>query len=152
MIIMKLPLFIPVLSLMITACGSGQPVNPPSAPDPTASAMPAQAASPPIENPSPAAQPGQVSDNPIPTTSQILFLTILQPLDEAVTSTGQVEVIGMAPPDTVITVNDEILIVGLEQEFKVSILLEEGPNLIEIVASDANGNETSQFLTVFYEP
>jgi len=81
-----------------------------------------------------------------------LFLTIRQPLDESVVDTPQIEVIGMAPPDTVVTVNDEILVVGLEQEFKVSITLEEGPNLIEIVASDINGNETSQLLTVYYEP
>jgi len=81
---------------------------------------------------------------------RVLFLTIRQPLDESVVNTGQVEVIGAAPPDTVVTVNDEILIVGPEQEFKVSIPLEEGPNPIEVLASDFEGNEGSVTLTVIY--
>ena len=149
---MKLLTFILFLALALTACGPSQVATAPSEIATDTSAPPPQAASPQTENPLTTARPGQDSDNLSPTASAALFLTIYQPLDESVVNTGQVEVIGAAPPDTVVTVNDEILIVGPEQEFKVSIPLEEGPNLIEIVASDINGNEIDQLLTVYYEP
>ena len=64
----------------------------------------------------------------------------------------QVDVSGSAPAGTVISVNDDVLIVGADQQFKTSVPLEEGPNLIEIIASDENGNEASALLTVTYEP
>ena len=149
---MKLLTFILFLTLALTTCGPSQVATAPSEIATDTSAPPPQAASPQTENPLTTARPGQDSDNAILTTSTTLVLTIRQPLDESVVNTGQVEVIGAAPPDTVVTVNDEILIVGPEQEFKVSIPLEEGPNLIEIVASDINGNEIDQLLTVYYEP
>jgi predicted component of type VI protein secretion system len=152
MIKMKPLSFLLFLMLALTACGSSQEATKPSIIVTDASAPPLQTASPQMENPLPTAQSGQDSDNSIPATSTALFLTIRQPLDESAVNTEQVEVIGEAPPDTVVTVNDEILIVGPEQEFTVSISLEEGPNLIEIVASDFAGNETSQLLTVYYEP
>jgi hypothetical protein len=59
---------------------------------------------------------------------------------------------GSAPAGAVITVNDDILIVGNDQQFKTTISLDEGPNLIEIIASDDNGNEMPILLTVTYEP
>jgi hypothetical protein len=152
MIKMKSLSFLLFLTLALTACGPSQEATTPSAIVTDASAPPLQIASPQMENPLPTAQSGQDSDSSIPTASVALFLTIRQPLDESIVNTEQVEVIGEAPPDTVVTVNDEILIVGPEQEFTVSISLEEGPNLIEIVASDFAGNETSQLLTVYYEP
>lgn len=81
-----------------------------------------------------------------------LWLQIISPLDEAVVDTPEVDVLGSAPAGAVISVNDEILIVGADQQFKVTVSLEDGPNLIEIIASDENGNELSTLLTVTYEP
>ena len=87
-----------------------------------------------------------------PEPSGTLWLQILAPLDEAVVNTSEVDVIGSAPAGSVISVNDEILIVGADLHFTVPVTLEEGPNLIEIIASDENGNELSVLLTVTYEP
>ena len=130
-----------------------EPTEPVFSPKPTKPVSPTQTNSLQVESPSPTTQPSQAIDSPVPaTTRAALYLTVFQPLDETVTDAPQIEVIGMAPPETVVTVNDEILIVGQEQEFKVTVTLEEGPNLIEIIASDIDGNETSQLLTVFYEP
>jgi hypothetical protein len=81
-----------------------------------------------------------------------LWLQVISPLDEAVVNTPQIDVTGSAPADTVISVNDDILIVGADGQFKSTVMLEEGPNLIEIIASDEDGNETSVLLTVTYEP
>ena len=98
--------------------------------------------------PTPSLLPTQTS---APETSG-LWLQILAPLDETVVDTPQIDVIGSAPAGAVISVNEEILIVGTNQQFTIPVSLEEGPNLIEIVASDENGNETSALLTVTYEP
>jgi hypothetical protein len=87
----------------------------------------------------------------LPETSG-LWLQIISPLDEAVVDTPQVDVLGSAPAGAVVSVNDEILIVGSDSQFKVTVLLEDGPNLIEIIASDDAGNELSTLLTVTYEP
>jgi hypothetical protein len=87
-----------------------------------------------------------------PVTSGSLWLQVLSPQDEAVINIPQVDVIGSAPAGTVVSVNEEILIVGDDQQFKITVSLDEGPNLIEILASDENGNEMSFFLTVTYEP
>jgi hypothetical protein len=87
-----------------------------------------------------------------PVTSGSLGLQVLSPQDEAVINTPQVDVIGLAPAGTVVSINDEILIVGDDQQFKTTVSLDEGPNLIEILASDENGNEMSLLLTVTYEP
>ena len=83
-----------------------------------------------------------------PDTSGILWLQVLSPQDEAVVNTPQVDVTAGA----VISINDEILIVGDDGQFKTTVSLDEGPNLIEIIASDNNGNETSLILAVTYEP
>ena len=88
----------------------------------------------------------------MPEPSGTIWLQVLSPQDEAVVNTSQVDVIGAAPARSVVSVNDEILIIGDDQQFKTTLSLDEGPNLIEILASDENGNETSLLLTVTYEP
>ena len=80
-----------------------------------------------------------------------LQLQILSPLDGAVVNTPQVEIVGLAPAGAVVSVNDDILIVGSDGKFKSTVTLEEGPNVIEIIASDASGNEAYLLLSVFYE-
>ena len=81
-----------------------------------------------------------------------LWLQILSPQDEAIVNIAQVEVIGSASAGAVVSVNDEIILVLNDRQFRAKVSLEEGPNLIEIIASDASGNETSLLLTVTYEP
>jgi len=80
------------------------------------------------------------------------FFQVLSPLDDAIVNTPQVDVIGSALTGAVISVNDEILIVGADQQFRTTVTLEEGLNLIEVIASDESGNEASVLLTVTYEP
>ena len=87
-----------------------------------------------------------------PETPSVLWLQILSPVDEAVVNTSQVDVIGSAPAGAVISVNDEIFIVSSDLQFKATVLLDEGPNLIEVIASDESGNEMSALLTITYEP
>ena len=87
-----------------------------------------------------------------PTGSGTLSLVILSPLDGSVVNTSIVEVVGEAPAGAVISIGDDILIVGADGRFKHIVSLQEGPNVIEILASDASGNEAYLMLSIFYEP
>ncbi len=86
------------------------------------------------------------------TGSGALNLVILSPLDGAVVNTPNVEIAGQAPAGSVISIGDDLLIVGPDGLFKQVVTLEEGPNVIEIIASDSNGNESFVLLGIFYEP
>ena len=89
---------------------------------------------------------------PAPVISGGLSIQVISPLDEEILNTPEVVVIGTAPAGTVISINEEIILAGGDGSFRVTLSLEEGPNLIEIVASDINGSEVTQLLTVMYEP
>ena len=98
---------------------------------------------------------GSSTPNPaageLPTATQSL-VTILTPEEGAVVNVPSVEVRGEALPGTVITLDDEIVVVDESGEFAVTLPLEEGPNAIQVVASDADGNEASFEWVVTYDP
>ena len=145
-------LIIPALILLLTAC-SPTPTAVSSSPT-TNSNNPITIPATPMSQeviPTTIIQPTSTAVT-APDTSGILWLQVLSPQDEAVVNTPQVDVTGSAPAGAVISINDEILIVGDEGQFKTTVSLDEGPNLIEIIASDDNGNETSLILSVTYEP
>jgi hypothetical protein len=77
---------------------------------------------------------------------------LLDPQDGATVNTAEISVKGQAPADTVVTVNDDILVVGSDGTFESQVSLDQGPNVIEIVASDTNGDEVSFEVTVTYQP
>jgi hypothetical protein len=88
----------------------------------------------------------------VPTAATLSGFRILSPAAEAVVNVPEVEVIGEAKPETVITLNDEIVVVDESGTFSVTLPLEEGLNVIEVVASDPQGHETSLELEVTYDP
>ncbi len=79
-------------------------------------------------------------------------MRLFSPQDGDTVDTPTIKVKGQAPAETVITINDKILVVSADLSFETEVNLEEGPNLIEIVASDLNDNEVDIQLTVNYEP
>ena len=81
-----------------------------------------------------------------------MSLRIVSPLDGTVVNTSIVEIVGEAPVGSIVSIGDDILIVGADGVFKHIVTLEEGPNVIEILASDASGNESFFLLAIFYEP
>jgi hypothetical protein len=95
---------------------------------------------------------GGGSSEGITQTSGSLTVTLVEPADGAVVHTDTVVVKGEAPPETVVTVNDDILIVESDGRFESEQLLGEGSNVIEVVASDLEGNEVIIEITVTYEP
>ena len=77
-------------------------------------------------------------------------LTITEPLDETTVYTADLVVEGQTEPDAVVSVNEAVVDVDAEGKFSTMVTLEEGPNPIEVLASDFEGNEGSVTLTVIY--
>jgi hypothetical protein len=84
------------------------------------------------------------------TSSNDLFLEVTTPADESVVTGSQLTVKGNTDPTAVVSVNGVLVEVDLEGEFCTAVALEEGPNCIEVVASDYEGREACEALTVIY--
>lgn len=86
------------------------------------------------------------------------FLEITQPADGAQVNTSSVLVSGKTTTGAVVSIsvngNDEVEIANVDQNgnFSGTVVLEEGPNLIEVVASDQEGNQKSSSVAIFYIP
>ncbi len=80
------------------------------------------------------------------------FLTVTQPTDESTINVDKVEVIGTTIPGAVVSINGELVDVNEEGNFTMMVVLEEGPNTIEVIASDLEGNEESHILVIIYVP
>jgi hypothetical protein len=81
-----------------------------------------------------------------------LFLELLSPLDNSIVNTPEVTVAGVTSPDATLSVNGELVPPEPDGTFSTTLRLEEGPNLIEVIASDLAGNEVGTVLTVIYIP
>lgn len=93
--------------------------------------------------------PPQAIPVPSPETPPTgFYLTVTQPADGSIINVGKTEVRGSTSPGAVVSVNDEITMADTQGAFTVTINLEEGPNIIEVVASDEEGNEATTSLTV----
>jgi bacillopeptidase F len=83
-------------------------------------------------------------------TPAAVSLSITQPQDEITVNTSTVQVAGITAADAIVSVNGSLVNVDANGNFDTMVPLEEGPNSIEVVASDMRGNENSQILTVIY--
>jgi hypothetical protein len=79
-------------------------------------------------------------------------VSLFSPQEDDVVTEARVDVIGAAPAETVITLNDEITVAGADGMFYARVPLEEGLNEILCVASDLEGNEVAFSFIVVYEP
>ena len=79
-------------------------------------------------------------------------LSALTPQDETITASAVISVTGQTSPGAVVSVDGNLVDVDTEGRFQTMVELEEGPNIIEIVASDLVGNEHSAVIRVIYEP
>jgi hypothetical protein len=77
---------------------------------------------------------------------------LLSPQENVAVTTPWVDVVGTAPAETVISLNDEIAVAGADGYFHARVPLEEGLNEIQCVASDLDGNEVVFSFIVDYEP
>jgi len=103
----------------------------------------------------------EITPTPSPTltptpTSTALFLEIVEPENESTVSTESIIVSGSTIPDAVVSilVDTEIEIADVDEQgdFSATVTLAEGPNYIEVLASDQEGNEEYSILVVIYSP
>ncbi len=113
-----------------------------------------QPTAPPSEAQQPAPAPSQPSSPPEThiETEASFFLEVMTPQDELVLTAPSIEVKGMTTPDAVVSVNDAVAEVNADGSFSMTVVLEEGPNIIEVLSSDFQGNEESKIITVIYAP
>ena len=79
-----------------------------------------------------------------------LPFTLLYPSDGLQVAGTAVSIVGVTRPDAVVGVNEVQVEVDALGIFSTTVALEEGLNLIEVVAADLDGNVRFQILVVFY--
>ncbi|MCE5206918.1 MAG: hypothetical protein LLG42_01250 [Chloroflexi bacterium] len=84
-------------------------------------------------------------------TSGSLWLRLYTPMDGDVVTQPVIDVIGQSPAETVISLNESIFLVGDEGSFSIPVTLDEGPNVIELIASNMDSDEIELVLTIMYE-
>ena len=105
-------------------------------------------------SPSPSPSP-KLTPTPTPTpTTGALFLSVTQPQDQSVVNTASITISGRTIHGAVVSVslNDSIYIPSVDNNgyFTISVPLDEGPNLIEVIASDYYGNQKSVNISIIY--
>ncbi len=128
-----------LLLVLVVACAPAPAeITPTPTPSPTLTPTP---------TPTPAPTPELT-----PTPKPEFFLTVTEPTDNSIISADKVEVRGRTSPGAVVSVNGELAEVDEEGNFTMMVVLEEGPNIIEVIASDLEGNEQSRTLVIIYIP
>ena len=79
------------------------------------------------------------------------WLRLASPKDGEIVREPQIVVSGLAPVETVISINDEIFLIGADESFSFPMTLEEGVTLIDLVASSPQGELIELVLSVVYE-
>ena len=155
--------FLGVFALLLVACGgeSGRngsgvvdahPIQPTLRPEATEPTLSPRAAT----VPAPALPPATSTAVPSPIVTRVatggkLFLQMVAPVEtEVLTSEPSLDIIGRTRVDAVVTINDTVVEPGLDGQFSLGIDLEEGPNIIKVVASVASGEQQDVVLVVIY--
>ena len=87
------------------------------------------------------------------TATGTFFLDIETPAEaDAFVSTDILEVAGRTTLDAIVIVNDSIVDIDADGRFVSSVILTEGPNVVEVVASSADGEQLDRVLLIIYEP
>lgn len=135
--------------------------TPSATPEPTATAEPTSTLEPtatgtPTPTQGPEATPTATATN-IPVGNggvqqAGLFVEIESLTDESVVRGDTVIARGQTVPDAVLSINSIIVPVQPDGTFEVLLSLEPGPNLIEVVASNLDGEELSRVIAVVSIP
>lgn len=121
-------------------------------PAPTVSAYPTTT---PVQAPAPTSlKPASTSavPSPIRATQVPLFLVVTSPGDETEATDELCVVRGRTAPGAVVSINGDVAAVDVRGEFSHTVVLDDGANVIEIVASDVEGTLIRHTLLVNYLP
>ena len=122
----------------------------------------------------PAAQPASIPDVPIfvpptpiiivpdvpptlavpntPTPAAPFKVTLDAPHDGDSTNISPLLVKGTTVPNAVVSVNDVVGLADGEGRFSLTVPLQAGPNVLEVIASQPNGQQAFVIVTVMYQP
>jgi hypothetical protein len=116
----------------------------------------------PTPTPTPPAPAVPSTATPVPPTATptatpdavgVFFLDILEPADgEDFVSTNTYEIVGRTSVDALVSVNDTFVDVAVDGTFTLTIILDEGPNIVDVVASTAAGDQSSIALIIIFDP
>ena len=81
-----------------------------------------------------------------------LFLLVTEPVDQTIVDDNPVRVSGRTTPDAVVSVNGVSLEVDELGIFSTTVAVEEGPNIIDVVATDPEGAVLDTVLAIIYRP
>ena len=87
-----------------------------------------------------------------PTPAAPFKVTLDAPLDGDTTNTSPLLVKGVTAPNAVVSVNDAVGIADVEGRFSLMVPLQAGPNVLEVIASQPNGQQAFVIVTVMYQP
>ena len=91
------------------------------------------------------------TSTPVPQPAE-LFLEVLSPANQSTVDEDVLKVTGRSTPDATASVNGQLAVMDISGSFEATLRLTEGPNLIEVIASDLTGEVRDQVLVVVYLP
>ena len=123
-------------------------------PTPTPRPTPTSTLTPTVPPPTPIPTP-RPAPTPTPTATSVpqseeLFLEITSPQDNIVVTSAAIAAVGRASPDATVTLNGRLAEMDVAGNFSILFSLDEGINLIEVIASDLAGEVLTRVLTVIY--
>lgn len=80
------------------------------------------------------------------------LLVISEPENESVVSTPNLPLLGRTDPKAIVTVNGTSVPVDLFGYFSTTLPLVEGPNILDVVATNYDGETLSKVVAVIYRP
>jgi hypothetical protein len=82
-----------------------------------------------------------------------MFLDIESPATlEIIVAEATYVVVGRTRLDAVVSVNDTFAEVDEDGRFRISVSLEEGPNIIEVISTLSSGKEVVEIIVIIYSP
>ena len=86
-----------------------------------------------------------------PTPPPTFKIEVEAPRDGETTTASPLLVTGVTAPNAVVSVNDEVGFADASGRFSITVPLELGPNVLEVIASQANGEQVFAIVTVLYQ-
>ncbi len=80
------------------------------------------------------------------------LLVITEPRDQSIVSTGIIRLSGRTGPEAVVSVNGASSAIDLVGNFSTLVALEPGPNIIDVVSTNSDGQVMSAVTAVIYRP
>ena len=87
-----------------------------------------------------------------PTPAAPFKITLDAPRDGDTANISPLPVKGVTVPNAVVSVNDVVGLADGEGRFYVTVPLQAGPNVLEVIASQPNGQQSYVIVTVMYQP